>query len=273
MRQSTDRRLETGSIILHLWSRRTDCRECGRYRAMVRTKMPSAVSSMKSALYWYYMGSLRWWDTPRTEAEFCQAMMHSWEALDPIDFKPEGAVTTAFLRIGKEDLRSAAKYVRCLPYARNARPDDPLIVPTEERGTCSTKHALLRRLAIEQTLDVALVLGIYEMAEQNTPGVGDILRKYELVSLPEAHCYLRMAGRRIDVTRAVDQVPSAAISRFLQEEDIEPAQITDYKIALHKQFLLKWIAENGGFGGRSLADLWKIREECIARLSGYSQRV
>jgi hypothetical protein len=40
--------------------------------------------------------------------------------------------------------------------------------------------------------------------------------------LPEAHCYLRMAGRRVDVTRAVDQVPCAAISRFLHEEDIGP---------------------------------------------------
>jgi|SRR5579872_2474277 len=99
------------------------------------------------------------------------------------------------------------------------------------------------------------------------PESGDILRKYELVLLPEAHCYLRMAGRRIDVTRAVDQVPFAAISRFLHEEDIEPAQITDYKIGIHKQFLLKWIADNRGLGGRSLADLWKIREECIARLS------
>jgi len=194
--------------------------------------------------------------------------MHSWEALDPISFKPEGAVTAAFLRIGTEDLRSAAKYVRHLPYARNSRPDDPLIVLTEERGTCSTKHALLRRLAIERNLDVAPVLGIYEMAEQNTPGVGDILRKYELVSLPETHCYLRMAGRRIDVTRAVDHVPFAAISRFLHEEDIEPAQITDYRNALHKQFLLKWIADNSGLDGRSPAHLWKIREECIARLSG-----
>jgi hypothetical protein len=194
-------------------------------------------------------------------------VMHSWEALNPIRFKVEGAVTTAFLGVGIEELRSAAKYVSCLPYARNSRPEEPLIVLSEKCGTCSTKHALLRRLAMEQNLEIALVLGIYEMAEQNTPGVGAVLRKYDLVSLPEAHCYLRAAGRRIDVTRSLDQAPSAAISRFLHEENIEPSQITDYKIALHKQFLSKWIAANSGPSGRSLADLWKIREECIDNLS------
>jgi hypothetical protein len=34
--------------------------------------------------------------------------MHSWEALDPICFEAESAVTSAFLRIETEDLRSAS---------------------------------------------------------------------------------------------------------------------------------------------------------------------
>lgn len=194
--------------------------------------------------------------------------MHSWEALDPIIFRPAGVITATFLRLGKRDLRSAGQYVRCLPYARNAHPDDPLIVLQEGRGTCSTKHALLRRLATEQDLDIALVLGIYEMTEQNTPGVGSILAKYGLTVLPEAHCYLRTAGKRIDVTRATHQASTQAISRFLHEEDIDPAQITDYKIALHKQFLSGWAAEHGGFGSLSLTNIWEMREECIASLSG-----
>jgi hypothetical protein len=41
-------------------------------------------------------------------------------------------------------------------------------------------------LAIEQNLDIVLVLGIYEMSEQNTPGVGAVLAKYGLTMLPEA---------------------------------------------------------------------------------------
>jgi hypothetical protein len=195
-------------------------------------------------------------------------MLSSWDALDAIDLKAGGAVTASFLSLGKNDLRSAAKYILSLPYGRITHPDDPLAVLCEERGTCSTKHALLRRLAMEQDLDIALVLGIYEMTEKNTPGVGDVLRRHGLVALPEAHCFLRAAGRRIDLTREVDRASSEAISCFLHEEDIDPVQIADYKIAVHKQFLSSWIAEHGGLDGRSLSDVWNIREECIAALSG-----
>jgi hypothetical protein len=142
-----------------------------------------------------------------------------------------------------------------------------MIVLTEKRGTCSTKHALLRRLAIEQNLDIALVLGIYEMSEQNTPGVGVVLAKYGLVILPEAHCYLRMAGKRIDVPRAPYRGLAEPIADFLREEEIDPAQITNYKTEIHKQYLSRWITNSGGLEGRSIADIWKIREECIASLS------
>jgi hypothetical protein len=194
-------------------------------------------------------------------------MMHSWRDLNPHRFRPANNVTSAFLRLQVEDFRSAGQYVSCLPYARNAHPEDPLVVLIEKRGTCSTKHALLRRLALEQDLNVKLVLGIYEMTAQNTPGVGHVLARYGLAILPEAHCYLRMAGGRIDVTRAIDGPTAEPISRFLYEEEIDPAQITGYKTGLHKRFLTQWIIDNGGLGGLSLSDLWLIREECIASLS------
>ena len=201
----------------------------------------------------------------------CAVTMHSWNALDPVKLTPSGIVTAAFLSASMEDLRSAARYVNRLPYARNSNPADPLIVLIEQRGTCSTKHALIRRLAIEQDLDIALVLGVYEMTEQNTPGVGHVLGKHGLAMLPEAHCYLRAAGKRIDLTRAVDlKVRKEEVARFLYEEDIDPEQITGYKTELHKRFLSQWIANNKTLGrsllGRSLKEIWDIREECIASL-------
>jgi hypothetical protein len=194
--------------------------------------------------------------------------MLSWDALVPLRFKAGGAVTSAFLGIAKLDLRAAAQYVCGLPYGRNSDPNDPLVVLAERRGTCSTKHALLRRLAIEQDLEVALVLGIYEMTERNTPGVGPVLRLHGLSSLLEAHCYLRTGGRRIDVTTPpFKDGDGEPIECFLLEEEIAPNQITHYKIDVHKKMLKQWLADKASLSGFSLEEVWAIREECIASLS------
>jgi hypothetical protein len=197
-----------------------------------------------------------------------ERMMHSWDVLDPVAFKPAGDISDAFIQVGSLDYRAAARFISQLPYGRNSTGSDPLIVMHERRGTCSTKHALLHRLAMEQGMNVVLVIGIYEMHQRNTPGVGPILKKFGLVSLLEAHCYLRFRGNRIDVTREIDADPPEAIARFLHEENITPEQIGDYKTTLHRQFLRRWIAETGTAGERDLNEMWRIREECIAALSG-----
>ena len=176
-------------------------------------------------------------------------------------------VSTAFLNLAKTDLRAAGQHLCELPYGRNGYPDDPLAVLTEQRGTCSTKHALLRRLAIEQGINLVLVLGIYEMNGRNTPGVGSVLQGHGLESIPEAHCYVRVGDKRIDVTRRRARSDAEPISHFLHEEEIDPSQITIYKIGVHKSFLQQWITDTPGLGGLTLTSIWAIREECIAALS------
>jgi hypothetical protein len=193
--------------------------------------------------------------------------LHSWDALEAVVLIPDGEISAAFVEFGLLEYRAAARFVSRLPYGRNTVVHRTLIVLQEGRGTCSTKHALLRRLAVEQSLNVVLVLGIYEMHERNTPGVGSVLEKHGLETLPEAHCYLRFRESRIDVTRPIDADPPERIAHFLHEEDITPEQIGDYKTAVHRQFLRRWMTESGNARSRDLGEVWRIREECIAALS------
>jgi hypothetical protein len=193
-------------------------------------------------------------------------MLHSWEALEPVVLQRAGDVTHAFVNLGVRDYRAAARYIHQLPYGRNSNATVPSIVIQEGRGTCSTKHALLCRLALEQNLTVALMVGIYQMNERNTPGVGAVLQRYNLVSLPEAHCYLRGFSKRIDVTREIR--PSEPIAEFIHEEEITPNQIGAYKTNLHRQFLRHWMEQEAL--AVTLEDLWSIREQCIAALSASS---
>src|SRR5713101_3545541 len=187
--------------------------------------------------------------------------MRSWDALPDVRLEPAGPLTAEITARGVTDFRAAARYLQSLPYGRTANRADFSAVLREGRGTCSTKHALLAALAQEHELAVGLTLGIYEMHERNTPGVGTVLARYALASIPEAHCYLTFEGMRIDVTRSGAD-PTESIARFLHEE------IGEYKVTRHRQFMRTWVADHPGIvRGRNFEDVWRIREECIAALA------
>lgn len=175
-----------------------------------------------------------------------------------------GRMSTRFIALGLDTFREAAHRIWRLPHGRNSRRDDYSLVLSEGHGTSITKHALLARLAEEHRQPVELMIGIYEMNESNTPGVGNVLRRFGLDGIPEAHCFLRYRGTRIDLTRP-DQVSAPALE-FLHEEAIKPDQIGRYKVALHRRFLEDWLSKKGLTGKLSLDELWSAREECVAAL-------
>lgn len=192
--------------------------------------------------------------------------MQSWEAVPAVALHPSSFISEAFLARHIGDLQSAARYLHHLPYGRNTNRADFRLVLAEGRGTCSTKHALLAELAREEHIPVALTLGIYAMHERNTPGVGCVLEKYALPFLPEAHCYLTYAHTRIDITRS-GVVSTEPITQFFHEELITPAAIGEYKVHVHHRYLRTWLAREHGVISLSFAEIWKIREECIAALA------
>ena len=89
--------------------------------------------------------------------------------------------------------------MRQIPYGRITERSRYWLVLDEGRGTCTTKHATLAALAREQGIDVRLMLGIYEMSERNTPGVGPVLSAHGLTRKRVAHprgVHRRARGRR-----------------------------------------------------------------------------
>ena len=102
------------------------------------------------------------------------------------------------------------------------------------------------------------------MTEANTPGVGRVLERASLSSIPEAHCWLRHLGADIDLTMPLGL--TAVARRFLHEEMIRPDQIGAYKARVHGRFLADWLARRS-HADMTLDDAWRIREACIAVLS------
>jgi len=177
--------------------------------------------------------------------------------------QPKGIVSAAFLTHRIYDFETAANWVKQLPYKRNQNKESILCIFDEQCGTCSTKHALLARLAIEQKQNnVQLMLGIFALNAQNTPKVTGVLVQHHLQYLPEAHNYLRIDGQVVDCTALY---PINFVNNLLTEIVIKPHQITQFKVAYHQQYLTNWLAQMPQIS-YNLSKLWQIREQCITAL-------
>ena len=51
----------------------------------------------------------------------------------------------------------------------------------------------------------------------------------------------------------------------MEEIEIQPSQITDFKVEYHKNYLEKYLQQDPEIK-YSLQEFWQIREECIAVL-------
>ena len=173
----------------------------------------------------------------------------------------EGPISILFRAFGCENFAQAARYVMHLPYGRNTCRANFELVLSERKGTCSTKHALLAALGRELGIEIELMLGLFDMCEKNTPGVGEVLGRYGLCEIPEAHCFLRYHGMQVDIT--VPPTIAAKAKQIYREQVITPKDIGMMKESFHRQVLRDW-AERRNL---SFELVWQVRNECIMALS------
>ena len=163
------------------------------------------------------------------------------------DIKSTGRISKEFVDRNILTFNQATLFVKELAYGRNADKNNLASVFADNCGTCSTKHALIKRLADENNFEtVKLIVGLFRMNKINTPEISATLLQNNLEFIPEAHCYLKFED-------------------LIEEIEISPEQITDYKVNYHKNYLVTWL--NNKQINLSLNDIWKIREQCIQDLA------
>jgi hypothetical protein len=68
----------------------------------------------------------------------------------------------------------------------------------------------------------------------------------------------------VDVT-TVDSFYDKIKQDIIEEIEITPNQVSDFKVEYHKAFLKKWINETNQ--NNIFEEIWDIREKCILKLS------
>lgn len=174
--------------------------------------------------------------------------------------------SAAFREVGVHSFVQACQYVARLPYGRNANRSDFELVLSEGKGTCSSKHALLAFLANENAQDsVELMVGIFLMSPETHPQLAAFFEQHQLTVIPEAHCYLRIEGKRFDFTTK-DSSMERIESKIVREQRVEPNQVIDWKIKIHQDYISKWLQRNPQIT-YDFDTLWQLREEMIAQLA------
>jgi hypothetical protein len=155
--------------------------------------------------------------------------------------------------------------VKHIPYGRNSNRYDFSLVISENKGTCSSKHAFLKDFANRNNIpNIKLYIGIFKMNEENTSKIFPLLSENQIKYIPEAHCYLKVDGIPLDITTS-ESFYTKIKNDILEEIEIESIQVADYKVNYHKDFLKKWIIETNQ--NKTFEEIWIIRENCIQKLS------
>lgn len=157
----------------------------------------------------------------------------------------------------------ACDFVAKLPYGRNADRADTLLILKESKGTCSSKHAFLAELALEQgRKEVELICCIFLMSAGTHPKLASLFLEHGLSAIPEAHCFLRINGERFDFTSPGNPVADFGHT-IVREQRIDPSQVADWKPMIHKHYIDGWLRRNPQIS-YSAEELWTIREKMIA---------
>ena len=177
-----------------------------------------------------------------------------------------GSYSRLAVGFGLHNWEALIHHLRQLPYGRTSDRNRLELVLLENRGSCSSKHALAYAICQEQGWkEWQLTIGMYRMNGQNTPGVGVVLATSPLSFIPEAHCYLARGEERLDITKPNSDFAQLAAD-IMEEIPIEANQVGGWKVNFHRNYLRKWKDQQKDLS-MSFEELWSLREACIAALS------
>lgn len=174
-----------------------------------------------------------------------------------------GPLSAALVSKGITTCDELLRWVKSLPYGRNTSREQYQLVLTEHKGTCSTKHAFVKAVALENDWrDVDLYIGFFFMDSFLFPKLKEIFDPLKIEGIPEAHTFLVIDGEYTDVTGLSSPINE---NEIVDEIEIQPEGIGDLKVSIHKGFIEDWAEEEKI--NLPLDQLWIIREACIVALS------
>jgi len=177
-----------------------------------------------------------------------------------------GIISVKFLNLGIKSFINACRYVHDVPYDYNSDRDDLMILFKENKGTCTSKHAVIATLAAELNLPIVKNVGIYAMTEEIVTGTDKILEKFNLPYVPMVHCFLVCGENRVDLSEGNANGKNKSIEIFLYTEQVEPNISAKDEYLLYRIALKDHILARKEMEGVDIKQILHAREEGLKRL-------
>ena len=177
-----------------------------------------------------------------------------------------GIVSAKFLSLGIHSFIDACRYVQAMPYGYNTDRDDLMILFKENKGTCTTKHAVIATLAKELILPIEKSVGIYAMTEDIVTGTDEILAKYNLPYVPMVHCFLVCGEYKIDLSEDNDNGKNRSIEDFLYTRLVDPNISAKDEYLLYRKALKDHILMREELKGIDITQILHAREDGLKLL-------
>ena len=171
-----------------------------------------------------------------------------------------GTISHKFLSLGISSFIDACRYVHELPYGYNSDRDDLMILFKENKGTCTTKHAVISTLAIELNLPIEKHVGIYAMTEDIVTGSKEILEKYNLPYIPMIHCFLVYGEYKVDLSEGNNNGKNRSIEEFLFTQRVEPNISAKAEYLLYRKALKELLLTRKEMDGIEVTQVLHARE-------------
>ena len=189
--------------------------------------------------------------------------------MDPYDYIPDaiikssGKISKKFIELGIKSFKKACDYVHNMEYGYNTNYDDEMILFKENKGTCTTKHAVIAGLAEELNIPLYKHVGIYKFTEEISNGANVILTKYSIPYVPMVHCFLVYDQYRFDLTEGNNNGKKTSIEEFIHTEKVNPFISRKDEYFLFRKVLKEKILPTEEMEGIDEKTLLRARGECI----------
>jgi len=183
-----------------------------------------------------------------------------------------GIISKKFSILGIHTFIDACRYVHKLPYGYNTNRDDLMILFKENKGTCTTKHAVIATLAAELNLPIEKSIGIYAMTEEIVSGTNEILKKYNLPYVPMIHCFLVYGEYRVDLSEGNNNGKNRPLEEFLYSQQVEPNISEKDEYLLYRKALKDQILKRKEMEGVEIKQILQAREEGLQHLKKNIQK-